>query len=255
MTAATTGLGFQPYAETISTSNILQRHLLTASNQFYEGDACILTDGILGQTSSATALPTHIFQVMITPYSILRPATANLTTTLGEKGLSVPVGNVAGGLPILTWLTPLVVNSGIPPFNGTAANSNSTATSVVFTGSGSTNDFATGTVFIPSLNQQRTITADTVSGGVHTFTVIPAFSRAVTTGDTLIAVPFSPGSIGVKLDATNSYQGISTAVADKTGGHVDIVGVSLGGILEGGDQGYTLNRFNGGVPYAIVMFA
>jgi hypothetical protein len=256
MTAATTGLGFQPYSETISTSNILQRYMLTASTQFYEGDALILTDGIAGQTASQTALPTHIFQVMITPYTLLRPAATNLTTTLGEKGLMVPVtSGVAGGLPALTWLTPLAANSGIPPFNGTACNANSSTTSVVFTGAGSTNDFATGSVYIPSLGQQRTVTADVVSGGVHTFTVTPAFSRAPTTGDTLIAVPFSAGSIGVKLDATNSYQGISAAVADKTGGHVDIVAVVLGAIQEGGDLGYTLNRFAGGIPYAVVYFA
>jgi hypothetical protein len=257
MTAATTGLGFQPYDENISTSNILQRHLLTASTQYYENDACILSDGIAGQISTAEGGPvTHIFQVMVTPAAVLRPGTANLSTTAGEKGLFVPVGTgVAGGFQPLNFLTPLTANDSIPPINGTACNSNSTATSVLVTAAGSTNDYATGTIYIPSLQQQRTITADTVSGGVHTFTVTPAFSRAVTTGDTAIVVPFSPGSVGIEHDSTNPYQGISSQVADKTGGHVNIVKVVLGAIQEGADLGYTLTKMQGGTPYAVVNFS
>lgn len=254
MAAATTGLGFQLWTENFTVDNVLQRYLLTASNQFYENDACVLTDGILGQTASQTALPTHIFCNMITDSTMMRPGTQNLTTTLGEKGLAVPVGAVAGGLSPLNFWTPLTGNS-VPTINGTAANANSSTTSVLVTFTGSTNDFATGTVYIPSLQQHRTITADTVSGGVHTFTVTPAFSRAVTTGDTVIAVPFSAGSIGVKLAPTVSYQGISTAVADKTGGHVNIYGVILGPSYEGPNLGNSYSSINGGVPCAIVNFS
>jgi hypothetical protein len=254
MSAATTGLGFQLWTENISTDNVMQRYLLTASNQFYENDAMLLVDGIAGQTSSQTAIPSHIFVTMITDSTMLRPGTQNLTTTLGERGLMVPTGAVAGGIGLLNFWTPLAGNS-VPTINGTAANANSTATSVLVTFTGSTNDFATGTVYIPSLQQQRTITADVVGTGVHTFTVTPAFSRAVTTGDTVIAVPFSAGSLGVKLAPTVTYQGVSTAVADKTGGHVNIVAVVLGPIQEGPNLGNTISSINGGQPYAVVNFS
>lgn len=255
MAAATTGLGFQLWTENITADNVCQRYLLTASTQFYENDALVLSDGIAGQASAQTSLPTHIFVNMITDSSMLRPGTQNLTTTLGEAGLMVPCSSgVAGGMSPLNFWTPLTGNS-VPTINGTAANSNSTATSVLVTFTGSTNDFATGTVYIPSLQQQRVITADSVSGGVHTFTVTPAFSRAVTTGDTVVAVPFSPGSVGVKLAPTVPYQGVSTAVADKTGGHVNIVGVTLGPVFDGPNRGNAVTNINGGVPYAIVNFS
>jgi|SRR5665213_344916 len=254
MSAATTGLGFQLWNENFTVDNVCQRYQLTASTQFYENDAMILLDGIAAQVSSQTSVPTHIFVNMITDYSMMRPAAQNLTTTLGEAGLIVPVGAVAGGMGLLNFYTPLIANS-LPTINGTAANANSTATSVLVTFTGSTNDFATGTVYIPALQQQRTIIADVVSGGVHTFTVAPGFSRAVTTGDTVIAVPFSGGSLGVKLAPTVPSQGISTAVADKTGGHVNIVKVVLGPIQDNGNLGNTLNSFNGGQAYAIVNFS
>lgn len=255
MASATTGLGFQFWTENLTADNVLQRYLLTASTQFYEGDALVLSDGIAGQASAQTSLPTHIFVNMITDSTLLRPAATNLTTTLGEKGLMVPVGSgVAGGFAPFNFYTPLIGNS-VPPINGVAANSNSTTTTVLVTASGSSNDYATGTIYVPSLQQQRTITADTVSGGIHTFTVTPGFSRAVTTGDTVIVVPFSPGSVGVKLAPTVVYQGVSTAVADKTGGHVNIMGVVLGPVYEGPNQGNSIAFINGGIPYAIVNFS
>lgn len=246
MSSATTGLGFTVWDEKISTTNVLNRVLMKASTQFYAGDACVMASGILTQATAAQ-LPTYIFQVMITPSTALRPATANLSTTLGESALCVIAS------PELKFYTPLVANSA-PTFNGTACNSNSTVTSVVFTGAGSTNDFVGGQVWIDNLQQQRVITADSVSGGVHTFTVTPAFSRAPTTGDTLRAVPWSRGATAVKLAATVPYQGISTAVADVSGGHVNIEAVVLGTIYDGPDGGNTV-RQGGYIPYAIVSFS
>jgi hypothetical protein len=249
-------LGFALWSENRSTSDICQQYRLAASTQFYDGDALILTDGIASQVTTQTALPTHIFMNVVTDAKMNRPPAQNQTTAAGQRGLMTPVSSgVAGGLSALNFTTPLRGAYSAPTFNGTACNTNASATSVVFTGAGSTNDFATGTVYIPSLQQIRTITADTVSGGVHTFTVTPAFSRAPTTGDTLIAVPFSPGSVGVKLAPTNPFQGISTAVADKTGGHVNIVDVYLGAVWEGAQIGQTLSLIQGGTPFAVVNFS
>jgi len=247
MSAATTGLGFELWKEGIATQEVYDRVQMKASTQFYDGDACIMTDGILAQVTAAQ-LPSHIYTVMVTPSTQLRPGTANLSTTIGERCLAAIIHSS------LKFYSPLVANS-LPTFNGTAANANSTATSVLFTGAGSTGDFNTGTIYVPSLGQQRTVTNDVVGGGVHTLTVTPAFSRPVTTGDTIILVPFSQQNIGVKFAATVPYQGVSTAVADLTGGHINIQEVVLGPQGPDVTTGNTILYSGNFVPYVVVTFS
>lgn len=206
--------------------DLIQQIRGVSGTQYSEGDACLIststggtTGGLLIQAATQTAQPQYIFLSEVTPSSVLRPATYNLLTSAYEMCEVIPVAG-----------TNLVMGTqfAAATFDGTACNSNSSTTTVVFTGAGSSNDLTGGQVYINELGQQSYIINDVVSGGIHTLTVAPAFSSAPTTGNTLRAVPWGPGYVGgVKLQSSNPQQGISVAVADKTGGHLIIHSVSL----------------------------
>ena len=197
-----------------------------SGTQYTQGDACYVststagtTGGLVIQADSQTVQPEYVFLSMVTPGSQLRPATFNKVTSDYEM---LELIEVAG--------TSIVLNTqfAAATFDGTACNANAVTNNVVFTGAGANDDFTGGTVYIPELNEQRYVIDDAVSAGVHTLTVAPAFSRAPTTGDTLRLVPWGPGYRGgVKLQSANPQQGISVAVADKTGGALFIYGVNL----------------------------
>ena len=242
--------GFQLIDENISTSNILERLTSVASTQYNKNDALYLSaSGAVGLASqvAATSKCTHVYVSMFTAVPNLRPATPNLSTTIGEQILAVPAAG--NNLYFRSFLT---ISGSTPTINGTAANANSTANLVLVTFAGSTGDFTGGQVYIPSLQQQATILTDVVSGGVHTFTVYPAFSRAVTTGDTVVAVPWSKGATGVKFNASTPSQGVSTAVADKSGGNINIQQVVLGSILPTAAGVFTAGTNT--QPYVVVSF-
>lgn len=204
-----------------------------ASTQYYQGDAGVITNGHFTRSASQTDKPAGIFNSMSVDKVTMRPATKNLSTS--GSTLELISYNPAKGSR-LRYKT-LLTGVDAPPINGTAANSNAVTTTVKVTASGSSNDYVGGTVYA-SNGESRRISADSVSGGVHTFTVTRAFSRAITTGDTIIVVPFGAGIEGVKLSSTDPAQGISTATADKSGGYVDIQEVDL----------------SVKVPYAVVSF-
>lgn len=199
----------------------LRELLATASTQYYDGDLIIMTEGKATRAGAQTDKPVGVLNAMSTPVSLVRPATRLLSTTLGEKIQYMPCdGN---GEIFQTDLT----GDDAPPINGTACNANTDATLVKVTAAGSTGDYDGGQIYCNG--EQRTIVDDTVGGGVHTFTVVPAFTRAITTNDTAKVVPWSRGINVVKLSASSGQtaRGISPAVADKTGGYARIEDVDL----------------------------
>lgn len=206
--------------------DLIQQIRGVSGTQYSEGDACLIststggsTGGLLIQAATQTAQPQYVFLSEVTPASVLRPATYNLLTSAYEMCEVIPV---AGTNIVLATQFPLAT------FDGTATNSNSTANQIVFTGAGSTDDLTGGQVYVNELNAQFYIIKDTVSAGAHTLTVAPAPRVTVSTGYTIRAVPWGPGYVGgVKLQSSNPQQGISVAVADKTGGHLIIHSVNL----------------------------
>lgn len=195
-----------------------------ASTQYTPGDMLNVVAGIATKVVG-TGKGTHIFVARITPPDEVRPGTINLVGTKGELLSCIPV---SGELVVLE--SDLKGNSA-PPINGVACNANATLNLLLVTAAGSTADYNNGQCYVPEIGQQRLITDDTVTTGVHAFTVVPAFRRAPTTGDTVIAVPFSKGATTIKFSSVSPEQGIGAAVADKAGGQNKIFDVDLARLL------------------------
>lgn len=220
--------GFRLIRELVGESSLLERVLLTASTQFYFNELLTLPAAAgagsgIAAAAAATDSPTHVLVAVETPASMMRPAIQNLTTTVGEMGLCY---NVAGtGLVFETDLT----GADAPPINGTAIKTVTNATTIVVTAAGSSNDYRGGQLYIPEIDQQRTIVSDTANAGDHTFVVTPAFTvLPVATSNTVRVLPWSKGNVQIKLSAsTGAPMGVSTAVADKSGGKVKIESVNL----------------------------
>jgi hypothetical protein len=146
-----------------------------------------------------------------------------------------------------------LVNNAVPYRNNIACNSNSTLNTIVFPdASGSTGDILGGQIYVTTLQQQFTILTDTVSAMVRTVTVAPLPSRAVTTGDSIIAVGWSAGATGVQFNATSPPQAISNTVAGKSGGNINIIQVVLGPTLPTAGGAFISGANT--VPYAVVAF-
>lgn len=222
------GLGFQIYKRTSAGSDVKEKMPSVASTQYLSGGGSMLTtmpaSGNNGFANLVAAADkgTHIYESMITPDSVVAQAVADKSTALSENVLATPV---AGRNILKSWL----VGDAVPPINKVACNTNANKGQALVTAAGSTGDYTNGTIYIPETGEQRTITGDAVGGGVHTFTVLPAFVTAPTVGHTAIVVAFSKGSSAVKFNATSPSQCLGTAVADKTGGHNKIEDVSLAG--------------------------
>jgi hypothetical protein len=213
--------------------------------QFAIGDACVLststsasgpsstyTAGLLIQCATQTSYVPYIFDSLVTPSALLRPATYDLSDSYFESAMVIPTANeLVFGTQIPVGS---VLYSSVPFDSGINCNANTTTNQVLVTMTGSTNDFNGGTLYCNETAASYVIINDTVSAGVHTFTIAPAAPVALTTGNTLRLLPYGAGYIGgVKLgnSVTNPYtgdwQGISSAVTDKTGGHVIIYSVNL----------------------------
>lgn len=214
-------MAFEIYRTLSAGAGVAEEILGTASTQYAYGEALTVVSGIATKAIAAGKV-THITVNMFTPINTNRQDSPMLTTTAGEK---LNVVKVAGGNVVLK--SGLTGNSA-PTINGTACNSNAVTTSLLVTFAGSTDDFTGGTCYVPEIDDgMHIITADSVGGGVHTFTVVPPFRRAPTTGDTVRAVPYSKGFTAVKLNGTTPTLGISNAVADDSGGHCKIEDVDL----------------------------
>jgi hypothetical protein len=220
--------GFKIHSQRAAGAAPTEEKQMKASTAFNPGDMLVDTKGYL-EKASATSKGMYVFVSMITPKNLPQPAAKNTSTTAGEMAIVEPVGGA--GVVLRSKLT----GNSAPPLDGKACNSNTTATEIVITEAGSNDDYGTtsapGTVYCPELDEQRLIIGDAQSGGAKTLTVDRAFSRALTTGDTIRAIPWAIGATAVKFSSTNPHEGLGTAIADKSSGHNRIVGVDLANYL------------------------
>jgi hypothetical protein len=228
--------GFWIDREAPGVSDLIREFMAPNGMQFAEGDACYISTstttsgpsttydaGLLIQANAQTSPAQYVFLSATTPKSELRQATYNLIdSNFGPvEVIEVSDGNAAFPISLATQFA-------LATIDGTSANTNTTTNQILVTFTGSTNDFNGGQVYVNETGAQYTIINDTVNSGVHTFTIAPAAPVAITSTNTLRAVPWGPGyKGGVKLQSTNPQQGISIAVADKTGGPLFIYGVNL----------------------------
>lgn len=214
--------GFQVHKRLASGADPIETVKSVASTQYELGDLLSIFIAVGDGTKvAATSKATHLYQSMITPDDVIVMSPQNKSTADCEPMLCTPVY----GVVLKSWL----VGDSVPKINKVAANSNAVATTVLATTATTDNDYDNGTIFCPELGEQRLITDSQDTAGVCTFTVSPAFSRPVTVGDTIIAVPFSKGSNAVQFDATTPQRGLSTDPANKTGGQNQIFDVVLKG--------------------------
>jgi hypothetical protein len=242
--------GFQLFSKMVSTDNLLDRVLAVPSTQFFKNDALNFDAYGRLQQVTATGKCTHVYTSMETPSPLLRPGTADLSTTNGERIFAIPaMGN------LLRFRTYLIGNS-VPYRYNIAANANTTLNTALITDAGSTGDVLGGQVYIATLNWQSPILTDVVSAGVRTITFLTTLQtewnqitlpRAVTTGDTVTAVGWSKGAESVQFNATTPSQGLSNTVAGKSGGNIRIEDVVLGPLANTASQVPSL-------PYAVVSF-
>src|SRR5208282_3286957 len=153
MTAYTGQNGFEMIGEQMSTSNYLERLPSVASTQYNKNDALFLSlTGSLGLLAQVTAAVkcTHIYASMFTPVALLRPGTADLSTTLNEQILAVRCAGT--GLNFKTNL----VNNAVPYRNNVAASANSTLNTMIWVDAGATGDILGGQVYVNTLQQQFT---------------------------------------------------------------------------------------------------
>ena len=200
--------GFRYIKSRAGTTDVARKKLqIAASATVAKNDALEFVDGKLKRVNAATDSPKYIAG---------EDATATATSIT-----KIHVIDCAESMSLFEVdFTPLI--------NGTACNSNSTATQVVVAlTDGTTDDLKGGLVYIPELNETRIITGNTYSSNVVTITVAEAFSTAPTTTHTCRVVPFGFGTTALKLHASNMHNAISSAIADITGGKVSIYDVDM----------------------------
>lgn len=170
------------------------------------GDGLEFGSGKLARANGQTDVLTHV-------------AVEGKTSTSGTRSLIRCLPTASKIFSVVH--TPLV--------NGTAAQSNSSTTTVkVALADGSSSDLVGALVYIPELDEYATITANSYTSNVVTITVGEAFSRAVTTGDTVRVLAFGFGA-APKLDSSTPYKLISNVRADATGGKTIVRDITVSG--------------------------
>lgn len=230
------GSGFSVFKSNAAGVAQAEQILSLASTTYKKGDMITVqpASGNKGVANKVAAADkgTHIVMAMILPDDTAAPATPAAGVPLGQSFTTTADQEKLLCLPVMgsrVILKSYLTGDAVPPINGTACNSNSTATEVLVTAAGSTGDYTNGTLYCPETGEQFLVTDDQVAAGVHTFTIAPAAARALTTGDTAVVVPFSKGCTAVKFNATTPHQCVGTAVADKSGGQIKIEDVNLKG--------------------------
>ncbi len=205
---------------------------LAASQTVYPGYAVKFSNGkvtpisaqtdvsigiILGTANTPDEVSPSVPSVPSTPDLTSTSPVAITTTSTSVVFVRVIPSNL-GLTKFRIGFTPLV--------DDVAAESNSTITqSKVALTDGSSSDLVGGYVYCKELGEAKLITANTYSSNVVTLTHA-AFSRIVTTGDTLRVIPFGPGDTAVKFLAS-TYHGISNAIADLSSGKLTVHRVNL----------------------------
>lgn len=215
-------MSFKTHENRAGGAGALVKVRTVASTQYTSDQLCKVTLGVLTICAAQGDKPTHKFVCIETPPSLPQQAIKDKSTAAQEMALCVPIGGSC------IFMRRELVGNSVPQINGVACNANAVATTLKVTKAGdSANDYLEGECFVPEIGEQRHITADAYGANEHTFTVAPAFSRAPTTGDTVVAVPFSRGFTSVKLGATAPDLNISTVPADDNGGNLKIEDVVL----------------------------
>lgn len=204
----------------------LDQRIGVASTTYSAQCALIFSKGRLTPATSQTDKVIGIFNAKITRAQDIIPANKLVTNDPSEDIQYIPAGAQA---PSEVFETVLDGTAGAdaPIFNGDAipAGSTTTAVKVTDTTSGTNGDFDGGVLAING--EQRNIVTSTVAAGVWTLTLESALSAAPVAGDLVYVNYWNAGQLGVKLSAGTPSKGVSTALADKTGGYVNIVDVDL----------------------------
>ncbi len=222
------GFEFFPDSGEVEIYKIFQ---LAASQTLYPGDAVKLSNGkitvVNGQTDIAIGV---VAAPSGKPGSSMYPTTPSVpdittqsplpitSTATSEVFARVQLSN-GGRTKFKLSFTPLV--------NDLDAESNASTTTVkVALADGSSSDLVGGYVYIPELGEAKLITANTYSSNVVTLTTA-AFSRAVTTGDTVRIIPFGPGDTTVQFASANPQRNISNVIAELASGKLTVHAVDL----------------------------
>lgn len=218
--------GFDIYNERSAGDEVTESLPATPGVQYLPSCGLKLVNGQVALVT-ATDKMSHVYQTLETRPEVLRPATFDLASaTLPQTAITVPVQ----GRDV--FLKSAISGTYAPPILNLACNTNSTTTVVVATFGGGAGDFTGGTIYSPDYDQHRRITGDAFGGGIHTFTLDAPFTKgtssttavALTTGNTITAVPVAAGSTGVKF---KDSQGLDMSVAGKSGGNNKIEAVDL----------------------------
>lgn len=212
--------GFQ-YVNNHNDTMVAKRHILAKpSTQFVQGGLLEIANGSVLPLNAADDKAFGVFDSLSLPASLVRPATKRLSTTLGETvGLIPCLDNDAVFQSDMSGLDAPVMQ------NLNAISGTTTTVVVADTTAGTTSDFNGGCIFVNG--EQRNILTSVLGGGNFTFTVDRPFTQAPAAGNKVTASYMNAGMKNVKLAATNPDQGVSRALADKTGGFVEIVQVIL----------------------------
>lgn len=184
--------------------------------------------GRVTPVTSQTDKVAGVFNAKITRAADIVPSSKLITNDPSEDIQYVPCGSAEGaGDEIFETVLSGTAGADAPIFNRVAIPSGSTTTVVKITDttSGSNGDFDGGVLAING--EQANIITSTVSAGVWSMTLDKALKNAPASGDLVIANYWNAGQKGVKLSSGTPDQGVSTALADKTGGYVDIVAIDL----------------------------
>jgi hypothetical protein len=219
-------MAFKVICRQAGVPEVLHEYPSAASTQYTEGDALKLVNGQLTQIAVGDK-PLYIYKAMPPLRTLLRPGTADLSTTACETVEAIP----CDGSPV-EYETNLDVNA-IPQINNQIVISAADTTHVVVPGGtglgvpATVNDFNGGTLYFVERDTHVNVTATAVSasggaGNNYTFTFTPPLSSAAVAGETVRAIPFAVGG-KPSFNATTPHQSLSVAVADKAGGGQFIV--------------------------------
>lgn len=212
--------GFQ-YVNNDNDTMVAKRHIQAkASTQFVAGGLLEIALGVLLPLNAAADKAFGVFDSLSVPAAVPRPTTKRLSTTAGE---------VVGMIPCLdndAIFQTDMSGTDAPIMQNLAVISGTTTTVVIAdTTSGTTGDFNGGCILVNG--EQRNIVTSVLAAGNFTITVDRAFTTAPVAGDKYTACYFNAGMKNVKLAATNPDQGVSRALADLSGGYVEIYKVIL----------------------------
>lgn len=224
--------GFEVAMDRSFGATVIEEITTTLNTQYQPGAACKIVEGVLA-LCAATDKPSHIYQGLITPASVLRPAVPNKSdATFPQKAETIPIQG--RDLVLKSYMR---ASGFTPPIDGTACNSNASTAVVLVTyaaGGDANGDFDGGLVYCIELDQHREIESSTFGGGVHTLTLKAPFSQggaaiALTTTHTVRVTYWAKGKTAVKLklDSNSVPLGIDTSRGGISGGQMKIEEVDL----------------------------